>query len=87
MTNHKSGLTTVFVVAAIVSGLLYVTVNRKKKYATKIMQLGYYKSAFATIMTFEEPFLKEWYKAAKHKEEMFTFNGQKYLTKGGRAAK
>ena len=57
----------------------------KTKYARRIVADGNVSGGTATLINFDEPFLKEWAKASKKGAPTFTYNGKTYNTKGGKA--
>ena len=84
--KNKQGLITVAVVAAV-AFLAYKTFGKKKDkkfYAEQIIDSGYYTSGITNLLSFDEPFLEAWAKAAKKGEAKFMFGGKSYNTQGGK---
>lgn len=84
MNKTTKGIITVVAVLAIAGGVWYYTSQNKRAYATIILRSGK-ASNYASLLTFDEPFLRSWAKATKRNLETFIHNGKEYLTQGGKA--
>lgn len=84
MNSTLKGVLTVLVVAGIgYAAYNYLIRDKKAFYAKKIAEAGKHGNETA-LKTFEEAFLKEWYKGVKNNQESFTYQGKSYNTQGGR---
>jgi len=72
----------------IVLGATYFLVQffrpRKKQYALSILEMGN-STSYEGLLSFDEPFLKEWAYASNLRMPTFEYQGKTYMTKGGKA--
>lgn len=74
-------------VYALVGYTAYSMFFSKKSFAKKIIDTGASTGTVESLMNFEVGFLRAWSNAAKKSENIFTFQGKVFNTKGGRAVK
>jgi hypothetical protein len=86
--KNKKGIITVLVVVAV-SLVAYKMLLKKDKrfFAKQIIDEGYFTSGIETLLSFDQPFLEAWAKAAKKGETIFMFGGRTYNTQGGKISK
>lgn len=83
MNSTTKGVVTILALAAVAGGVWFLLLRNKKRHAATIVKEG--KSAnYSTLLTFDEPFLRAWAKAAKAGNDTFTFEGKTYNTDGGK---
>lgn len=83
MSAKKSTYIAIGVTIAVVGLAWYFYSHTKRYYATRITKLGG-ASNFATLLTFEEGYLKQWAKGLSKGKETFLYQGKSYNTQGGK---
>ena len=84
MNSTIKGVITVLVVVGVgYAAYNFLLRDKKAFYAKKIVEAGKHGNE-TTLKTFEEGYLKEWYKGVKNNQETFTYQGKSYNTNGGR---
>lgn len=84
--KNKNGIITVLVVGGL-AFLAYKVLGKtkdKRYYATQIINNGYYSSGITALLSFDQPYLEAWAKAAKKGEPTFMYGGKTYITQGGK---
>lgn len=83
ISKNTKGIITALAVAGIVFSVWHFTHRGLKAYAKGIVKNGGHGS-YATLLTFDEEFLKLWYKALMKGNADFTYNNEQYASKGGK---
>ena len=86
MNKNLNGIIAIVLVCAILYGAYKLSFKNKRAMVSFIVAKGRHASK-AVLMTFDDAFIKEWYKGAKANKDSFTFAGKKYNTQGGTAVK
>jgi hypothetical protein len=81
-SKNKKGLFVALAVGAMVFAAWYMYSHTKRYYATTITKLGGSRS-FASLMTFDEGYLKAWSRALIKAKTKFSYEGKDYNTAGG----
>lgn len=82
MNKTAKGIIAVIVVAGVVYGAYKLSFKNKRAMARFIVKKGM-AANLTTLMTFDEGYVKEWYKGVKANKPTFTYNGVEYNTQGG----
>jgi len=82
MSKNTKGILAVLAVSAVAMAIWHFTHQNAKAYAKTIVKMGGHRS-YATLITFEEGFLKAWVKALIKGKTDFLYQDQTYNTQGG----
>lgn len=84
MNKNLKGLLAILLVGGV-AYLAYTKLYNKKNRFAKMIIKSENASNMATLITFDEGFLKEWAKASRKQLPTFSYQGKTYNTKGGKA--
>ena len=84
MNKNLRGLIAVALVGGIGYGVYRLAFKKKNAYAKYIFSHGKNDSMVA-LMSFDEPYLKEWVRAIRKNKDTFQYLDKTYNTNGGRA--
>lgn len=83
MNKNTKGILTVLGVVVVAGIAISVLTKNKRAFATVIMKGGA-ASNYATLLTFDEDYLRAWAKAVKRNQTSFEYKNETYLTQGGK---
>lgn len=85
MTTNQKGLVAVLLTAGILLVGWKIMSSGKKAQITWLIKNNYTSGTPASLSTFDNAFIKAWYKAAKAGQPTFLLEGKTYNTQGGKA--
>lgn len=83
-TQTRNGLIVVAAVAVIGFFAYKKFMSGSVFYARRIKSLGFFSGNVFDLATFDEKFLRAWFKSARKNEPTFSYEGKTYNTQGGK---
>ena len=87
MNKNVIGIVAVVLVGGAVFLAYKMSVKGNLRLARQIIKDGNFSGGEVALAQFDEPFLKEWAKASRRRNQTFTYLGKVYNTIGGKAVR